>query len=113
MTDLTMAGDHDGNDLLAIRREIVRVGPEFLAEPIAPLGEGMDNLAVLVGGAAVFRFAKHDDAAAGLRREIALLPRLARGLSLAIPAGRRALGHVAAICRLRLDSGRTTLSAAL
>jgi aminoglycoside 2''-phosphotransferase len=80
-----MAPDDDGNNLLAIRREIVRVAPEFLAEPIAPLGEGMDNLAVLVGGAAVFRFAKHDDAAAGLRREIALLPRLARGLSLAIP----------------------------
>jgi aminoglycoside 2''-phosphotransferase len=85
MTDLTMAHDDDGNNLLAIRREIVRVAPEFSAEPIAPLGEGMDSLAVLVGGAAVFRFAKHDDAAAGLRREIALLPRLARGLSLAIP----------------------------
>jgi aminoglycoside 2''-phosphotransferase len=85
MTDLTMAPDDDGNNLLAIWREIVRVAPEFLAEPIAPLGEGMDSLAVLVGGAAVFRFAKHDVAAAGLRREIALLPRLARGLSLAIP----------------------------
>jgi aminoglycoside 2''-phosphotransferase len=80
-----MAGDHDGHDLLAIRREIVRVAPQFLAEPIAPLGEGMDSVAVLVCGAAVFRFAKHDDAAASLRREIALLPRLAPGLSLAIP----------------------------
>jgi hypothetical protein len=85
MTDLTTAGDHNRHDLEAIRREIVRVAPEFLREAIAVLGEGMDSFAVLVGDAVLFRFAKHDDAAKGLRREIALLPRLAPGLSLAIP----------------------------
>jgi hypothetical protein len=35
------------------------------------------NLAVLVGESFVFRFAKHAEAAIGLRREMALLPRLA------------------------------------
>jgi aminoglycoside 2''-phosphotransferase len=82
---MAMAGDHDVHDLESIRREIVDVAPEFLDEPITWLGEGMDSFAVLVGGAVVFRFAKHEDAAAGLRREIALLPRLAPSLSLAIP----------------------------
>jgi aminoglycoside 2''-phosphotransferase len=80
-----MAGDHDGHDFGAIRREVVRIAPEFSDEPNVRLGEGMDSVAVLAGGTAVFRFAKHEDAAAGLRREIALLPRLAPRLSLAIP----------------------------
>jgi aminoglycoside 2''-phosphotransferase len=80
-----MAGDHDGHDLEAIRREVVRIAPQLSKEPIERLGEGMDSFAVLAGGTAVFRFPKHEDAAAGLRREIALLPRLAPSLSLAIP----------------------------
>ncbi len=80
-----MTADHDVHDLEAIRREIVRVAPEFGREPITALGEGMDSFAVLVGESFVFRLAKHEEGAAGLRREIALLPRLAPRLSLAIP----------------------------
>ena len=80
-----MAADHDGHDLAAIRVEIARIAPEFEGEPVARLGEGMDSLAVLVGEAFVFRFSKHAEAAMGLRREIALLPRLAPTLPLDIP----------------------------
>ncbi len=72
-------------DLGAIRAEIVRVAPEMEGSAIVWLGEGMDSVAVLVGGAFVFRFSKHVDAANGLRREMALLPRLAPKLSLGIP----------------------------
>ena len=52
-------------DLDAIRFEIARIVPEFECEPIVPLGEGMDSLAVLAGVAFVFRFTKHAEAALG------------------------------------------------
>lgn len=71
--------------LTSLRAEIARVAPEFAGGPVVPLGEGMDSRAVLAGADMVFRFAKHDDAADGLRREIALLPRLAPTLPLAVP----------------------------
>jgi len=88
-----MAIDRDGHDLEAIRSEIARIAPEFEGEPVARLGEGMDSLAVLVGGAFVFRFPKHAEAAVGLGREIALLPRLAPRLSLDIPRFEHAGTH--------------------
>ncbi len=72
-------------DLDAIRFEIARIVPEFEGEPIVPLGEGMDSLAVLAGGAFVFRFTKHAEADQGLKREVALLPRLGPRLKLDIP----------------------------
>jgi len=72
-------------DLAAIRFEILRIAPEMERKPIAWLGEGMDSVAVLVGDAFVFRFPKHSDAASGLRREIALLPRLAPRLPVGVP----------------------------
>ncbi len=80
-----MAVDHREIDLAAIGLEIARVAPALAGAPIVGLGEGMDNLAVLVGEHFVFRFAKHEEAAEGLIREIALLPRLAKRLALAIP----------------------------
>jgi len=80
-----MADDHDGLDIESIRLEIARIAPEFERAPVARLGEGMDSLAVLVDHAFVFRFAKHPEAAEGLRREIALLPRLAPTLPLDVP----------------------------
>jgi aminoglycoside 2''-phosphotransferase len=80
----TMATKHDGPDMESIRIEIARIAPRFEGAPIARLGEGMDSLAVLVGDAIAFRFAKHAEAA-GLRREITLLPRLAPRLHLDIP----------------------------
>ena len=80
-----MAIGYDGPDLESVRFEIARIAPKFEGEPVARLGEGMDSFAVLVGEAFVFRFPKHPEAAAGLRREIALLPRLAPRLHLGIP----------------------------
>jgi aminoglycoside 2''-phosphotransferase len=80
-----MTGDKNGLDLESIRAEITRLAPQFQGEPVARLGEGMDSLAVSVGRTFVFRFAKHAEAAAGLRREIALLPRLAPRLRLRVP----------------------------
>jgi aminoglycoside 2''-phosphotransferase len=80
-----MSGHHDGLDDGSIRSEIARIAPGFGREPIARLGDGMDSLAVSVGGTFVFRFAKHAEAAAGLRREVMLLPRLAPGLPLDVP----------------------------
>jgi aminoglycoside 2''-phosphotransferase len=80
-----MVVEHRGIDLAAIGLEIARVAPALAGAPIVSLGEGMDNFAVIVGQHFVFRFAKHDEAAEGLRREIALLPRLARRLAIPIP----------------------------
>ena len=80
-----MAIDRSGFVAESIRSEIARVAPEFAGRPVAPLGEGMDSIAFSVGGTFVFRFAKHAEAAAGLRREIALLPRLAPRLPLDVP----------------------------
>jgi aminoglycoside 2''-phosphotransferase len=79
------AKDHDGDEIGALRVEIARVAPELNEVSVTPLGEGMDSLAVLVGDAFVFRFAKHAEAATGLRREIALLPRLAPRLPFDVP----------------------------
>jgi aminoglycoside 2''-phosphotransferase len=80
-----MVVDHRWDERDAIKFEIARVAPRFAVAPVVPLGEGMDSLAVLVGDALVFRFAKHPEAAMGLKREIALLPRLASRLNLDIP----------------------------
>ncbi len=80
-----MGANLDELDLEAIRAEIVRVAPEVEGNAIVWLGEGMNSVAVLVGGVFVFRFSKHVDAANGLRREMALLPRLAPKLSVGIP----------------------------
>ena len=57
--------DHDGFGPESIRSEIARVPPEFAGEPVTRLGEGMDSIAFSVGGAFVFRFAKHAEEAAG------------------------------------------------
>jgi aminoglycoside 2''-phosphotransferase len=80
-----MAADRHALDLVAFHFEIARISPEFDQATITRLGEGMDSVAVLVDDTFVFRFAKHAQAALGLRREIALLPRLAPTLPLAIP----------------------------
>lgn len=66
-------------DIDSFEREILRVAPEFRGASFAPLGQGMDNHAVLVADEFVFRFPRHPEAAARIRREIALLPNLAPG----------------------------------
>jgi aminoglycoside phosphotransferase (APT) family kinase protein len=49
------------------------------------LGEGWDNVVWATAGGAAFRFPRRRVALAGVRREMALLPRLAPSLPLAIP----------------------------
>lgn len=61
---------------------------EGIAGPLTdlvPLGEGHFTAAWLVNGTVVYRFAKHECAAASLRREACLLPRLAPHLPLQVP----------------------------
>jgi len=80
-----MPAEFDRFGLEAIRADIARVAPEFAGAALTYLGEGMDSVAVQADGAFVFRFAKHADAARGLRRELAILPRLATTLPVAVP----------------------------
>jgi aminoglycoside phosphotransferase (APT) family kinase protein len=71
--------------------------PELAGKELALLGEGWDNSVWLVDGRWVFRFPRRTLALAGVEREIAVLPRLAKKLPLPIPApvfvGRPAEGY--------------------
>jgi len=60
--------------------------PGWAAETVEFLGEGDFFTAFLVNGGSVFRFAKHAEAAASLRREACLLPRIAHRFDLRIPS---------------------------
>jgi aminoglycoside phosphotransferase (APT) family kinase protein len=59
--------------------------PQLAVESVVPLGEGDFCTVHAVNGEWVFRFAKHDDAAASLRREACLLPGIAGRLDLRVP----------------------------
>jgi len=59
--------------------------PGLLSVPIAPLATGWDNIAFLVGDQWLFRFPRREIAVPGVRREIAVLPRLAPLVPLPIP----------------------------
>jgi aminoglycoside 2''-phosphotransferase len=67
------------------RRAIERAFPDLVVREIAFLGAGVDSEAYLVNGEWVFRFPKRAAVARALAREIALLPRLAPWLPVAIP----------------------------
>lgn len=67
------------------RLEIERAFPELGVREIRFLGAGMDSRAYLVNGKWVFRFPQRPEVATALRREIALLPRLAAHLPVAVP----------------------------
>jgi len=62
--------------------------PEFRGEPVRPFGIGWDNAAFLVGERVLFRFPRRRIAAGLIAREIAILPRIAPLLPLAIPSPR-------------------------
>src|SRR5581483_8890209 len=68
-----------------VRSEIERAFPELAVREVAFLGAGVDSAAYLVNDAWVFRFPKRAEVARALRREIALLPKLADQLPVAIP----------------------------
>ena len=68
-----------------IRTEIERAFPELPVRGIAFLGWGIDSDAYLVNDAWVFRFPNRLEVARALSREIAMLPKLAGRLPIAIP----------------------------
>jgi aminoglycoside 2''-phosphotransferase len=72
-------------DFEPFRDDVLRVAPELRGAPFTPLGEGMDNRSFLVGDEIVFRFPKHPEAAERIRREVALLSKLAPRLPIPVP----------------------------
>ena len=62
--------------------------PELPAQQVSLLETGWDNTAYVVDGQWLFRFPRREVALAGVRREIAVLPRLAAVLPLPIPEPR-------------------------
>ncbi len=64
--------------------------PELAGSPVEPLGAGWDNAVFAVGDPPewAFRFPRRAVAVPGVKREIAVLPRLAPLLPVAIPAPR-------------------------
>lgn len=67
------------------RLEIERAFPDLDLREVAFLGAGVDSAAYLVNGTWVFRFPKREAVGRALEREIALLPRLAPRLPVAVP----------------------------
>jgi aminoglycoside phosphotransferase (APT) family kinase protein len=59
--------------------------PDLAGGPVTVLETGWDNTAFVVGGQWLFRFPRREVAVPGVRREIAVLPRLAPRLPLPIP----------------------------
>jgi aminoglycoside phosphotransferase (APT) family kinase protein len=72
-------------DVARAARVVARRFPEFAGRPVEPLGEGWDNLAVLVDGTWVFRLPRRHLAVPLLRHEARVLPALAPRLPLAVP----------------------------
>jgi aminoglycoside 2''-phosphotransferase len=67
------------------RFEIEQAFPGLGAREVVFLGAGVDSEAYLIDGAWVFRFPKREAVARALRREVALLPKLAGRLPVATP----------------------------
>lgn len=59
--------------------------PDLAGAAVVPLATGWDNTVYRVGGEWLFRFPRREIAVPGVRREIAVLPRLAPRLPLPIP----------------------------
>ena len=70
------------------RRLLAEQFPELSAAELRPAGEGWDNTAWLVDGEWVFRFPRREIAVDGVRRELAVLPRLAPLLPVPVPQPR-------------------------
>jgi aminoglycoside phosphotransferase (APT) family kinase protein len=67
------------------RRLLAEQFPELRAAELRLAGEGWDNTAWLVDGEWLFRFPRREIALDGVRRELAVLPRLAPLLPLPVP----------------------------
>ncbi len=59
--------------------------PQLALDSLLLLGEGWDNTVWLVDGSWVFRFPRRQQAVPGIERQLAVLPRLAPHLPLAVP----------------------------
>lgn len=64
---------------------IAAAAPQLARDAVVPLATGWDNTVVAVGGEWAFRFPRRAVALAGVRREIVVLPRIARLLPLPVP----------------------------
>lgn len=64
---------------------VAAAAPELAGLPVAPLAEGWDNSVHLVDGRWAFRFPRRAAALPGIRRELAVLPRVAPLLLLPVP----------------------------
>ena len=73
------------NELTIFEKEIQENFSEIEVRTIKKLGEGWVSIAVLVNNEWVFRFPKKQDGAADLKKEISIMPHLAKQITLAIP----------------------------
>jgi aminoglycoside phosphotransferase (APT) family kinase protein len=85
MTQPLWTADIEIDEDLAVRL-IAEQFPELAQLPLEPLGIGWDNAVFVVGGRYAFRFPRRRIAVPLIVREIAILPRIAPHLPLAIPA---------------------------
>ncbi|MBI4095087.1 MAG: aminoglycoside phosphotransferase family protein [Candidatus Liptonbacteria bacterium] len=70
----------------AAKADIERNFPDLRVKQIEYLSEGMGSAAFLVNSELVFRFAKNEKADASIKKEIVVLPEIAKRIDLAIPA---------------------------
>jgi aminoglycoside phosphotransferase (APT) family kinase protein len=85
MTKPQWAADIDIDTALAARL-IAAQFPHLQGRAVEPFGVGWDNAAFLVDGRIVFRFPRRRDWAGLIAREVAVLPRIAAQVPLAVPA---------------------------
>ena len=64
---------------------VAAAAPRLAGAPVVPLATGWDNTVVMVAGEWAFRFPRRAVALPGVRREIAVLPRIAPLLPLPVP----------------------------
>jgi aminoglycoside 2''-phosphotransferase len=67
------------------RQAIETTFPQVQIVTMTPIQEGWGSFVLEINGAWIFRFPRRPEIVPGLRREIALLPDLARALSIAVP----------------------------
>lgn len=72
--------------MLDLRTVIAERCPQIIVKSVVSLGEGDFCTAYLVNDEWVFRLAKHGDAAASLRRESCLLPKIADRFEVSVPS---------------------------
>jgi aminoglycoside 2''-phosphotransferase len=72
-------------DWVHYKQAIEACFPQVQVRDCRPIQEGWDSFVLEVDGETIFRFPRRPETIPGLRKEIALLPELARALSVAVP----------------------------